>query len=105
MDIVVSDVFDLHKKIPEHSVDRIITDPPWGIFDRDYDDYYKFYTQVFEQFLLLVKKKARIVLLTAKKQEVEKICAKNRSVLQITNKYHILVSGKKAAIFVIQVRT
>ncbi|MDR1600240.1 MAG: methyltransferase [Oscillospiraceae bacterium] len=103
VDVFGCDVFLIQEKVERSSVDVIITDPPWGAFDREYSDYYEFYERVFRQFLMILRGNAVIVLLTARKQEVERICENYRAVLGIRESYNILVSGKKAAVYVIRV--
>lgn len=97
------DALKLSRSMPGHSIDKIITDPPWGLFNDDGTDYLSFYELIFLQFLQVLKADAIIVLLSARKREVEAVCAKYNTDVRINNCYNVLVSGKKASIFVIQV--
>lgn len=93
-----SDSLDL-EKIPGKSVDKIITDPPWGLFKKI--DYVRFYERMISQFSRVIKKNGIIVLLTAQKELAERLLSKDNS-LKIEKRFDILVSGKKAAIYKIR---
>lgn len=82
------------------SVDKIITDPPWGIFE-DIKDIKDFYKNIIEKCVELIKANGKIVILTAKKEELI-VAVNSTSNCTITKIYNILVSGKKAGIFVIE---
>jgi tRNA G10 N-methylase Trm11 len=79
--------------------DKIITDPPWGYYEK-IDNIQEFYDDMLREFKRILKPKGIIVLLTANKEELEKAAIKNK--LNIVNKYDILVSGKKAGVYKIK---
>lgn len=84
--------------IPDHSVDAIITDPPWGFFEQ-IDDIGAFYGKMLLEFRRIAKPDASLVVLSARKQEFENACAGTG--LKIHSRIDTLVNGKKAAVFVL----
>ena len=79
-------------------IHKIVTDPPWGIFDK-LENEQEFYSQMLNELYRVLKLDGIMVILTAKKEEFEKEIAKRQSQLKLVEKHNILVSGKKAAIF------
>lgn len=97
--IKVVDVKNIHNHVEENSIDCIVTDPPWGIFEK-IDNIEGFYLEFLTTFSKLLKNNGRLVLLTAKKQELINSIEKIQE-LTITEQYDILVSGKKSAVYCI----
>ena len=81
-------------------VSKIVTDPPWGLYE-EIKDITAFYAAMVKEFVRVLKTGGIIVLLTAKKDEFEKVLSKH-SDLSLLEKYEILVSGKKSAIYKIK---
>lgn len=87
-------------------IHKIITDPPWGFFNQQETDLAAFYEQMLREFLRVLKPNGTIVLLTARKAELEGVLATHfAETLHVVQQYHILVSGKKAAIYKMLRRT
>jgi len=84
--------------IADSSIDIIITDPPWGYYE-NIDNIEKFYVDMISEFLRVVKKGGRIIILSSRKNELENATLTRN--LKIKNKYDTLVNGKKAAVYVI----
>ncbi len=84
-------------KIRSNTVNKIITDPPWGMY-RKLTNPEKFYTQMLDQFHRVLTKDGLVVILTGAKNEFE-IALKKSSHFKLSNTYHILVSGKKAGVY------
>lgn len=84
-------------------IHKIATDPPWGFFEQTNMDIETFYAQMLQEFLRIVQPDGVIVVLTARKAEFEQAIAAFTPRLQLIQCYHILVSGKKAAIYKITV--
>jgi len=78
----------------------IITDPPWGFFEKIEGNIENFYTKILEKSFPILKKNGQLILLTARKNEFEN-CIKNFGKFKILEKYDILVSGKKCGAYVI----
>ncbi len=85
--------------VPSGSVDKIITDPPWGLFD-PLLNIPELYEKMFAEFTRVVKKDGIFILLTAQKEIVNSFLhEKFKNDLSLTSQYDILLSGKKATIF------
>ncbi|GHV46396.1 hypothetical protein AGMMS49546_34310 [Spirochaetia bacterium] len=83
----------------EASADAIITDPPWGIYEKTDVPLQEFYDEMMKIFARLLKPKGTLVLLTAKKEELL-LAAEKANAFTLNRPIPILLSGKKAAIFV-----
>ncbi len=82
------------------SIDKIITDPPWGQF-REISEINTFYRQMLTESERLLKPSGLAVVLTAQKGVlVEQL--KSVPNLTLNNRYDILLSGKKAGVFLIK---
>lgn len=95
----VLDALDM-KAFKDDFISKIVTDPPWGLYE-DIKDITTFYVSMMKEFVRVLKSGGIIVLLTAKKDEFEKVLSKH-SDLNLLEKYEILVSGKKSAIYKIR---
>lgn len=78
-------------------IDRIVTDPPWGLFEK-IDNIQLFYQNFFDEAYRILKPNGIITILTACKDEIEKL----ETELVLLEKYNILVNGKKAGVYVYQ---
>lgn len=98
------DALNLSKVFPSGTVDAFITDPPWGLYRDVGMDIGEFYRRALSEMALCLGPWERIVLLTAAK---DALLAAAESVpgLALTERYDILVSGKKAGIFLLTKRT
>lgn len=94
------DFNEIEHFVLEGTIDKIITDPPWGLFD-NIDNIEKFYYMIVEKCLRLIKPDGKIVVLTAKKDELNK-AVQSIDGCHISESYDLLVSGKKAGIFLIE---
>ncbi|MDD3679290.1 MAG: RsmD family RNA methyltransferase [Candidatus Shapirobacteria bacterium] len=80
------------------SIDKIITDPPWGFYGKEKIDIVDLYKNILGEFSRILKVNGLIVILTAQKEIFEKL-VRQLSCFNLQKKYDILVSGKKAAIY------
>ena len=86
-------------KLADKSVNVIITDPPWGIYERGINgDIEVLYQKMLEEFRRVLTKEGRLIVLTGAKDIFEEIL-KHISNLKMIAKNDVLVSGKKAAIY------
>jgi methylase of polypeptide subunit release factors len=95
-----NDFSSLAELLPEKSIDTIITDPPWGLYQEKEPcsiPVAQFYEKMFSVFDILLKPNGKIVILGERSEELPK-AAKNYFSLKKT--IPILLSGKKAAIFI-----
>ncbi|MBR5033130.1 MAG: methyltransferase, partial [Treponema sp.] len=97
LDIRRADAFEL-SHIPDVSIDAIITDPPWGLWE-NIPDIEDFYNRMFVSFKRVLKPDGKMTILTARTVEFEKVV--QNAGLKITDSLHTLVNGKKASLYVI----
>ncbi|GHV66929.1 hypothetical protein AGMMS49928_02780 [Spirochaetia bacterium] len=94
------DINTIFSSLAEKSIDRIITDPPWGMYEQPEIPIGLFYEKMINIFSRLLKDDGIIVLLTARKEELAAAVSKCKK-LMIKNTLNILLSGKKAAVFIV----
>ncbi|MDR2759673.1 MAG: methyltransferase [Spirochaetaceae bacterium] len=94
-----ADICDIFSWLPEGGVDKIITDPPWGLYQNTRIPLGQFYEKTLGIFDRLLKPAGTLVLLTA--QEAAAILTKIKTLKQV-KAIPILLSGKKAGIFIIK---
>lgn len=87
--------------ISDNSIDKIVTDPPWGLYDTE-KDIPKFYSLMLIQFLRVIRHEGIMVILTAQKELIEELLGKFEGQLKLEEKYNTLVSGKKAGVYKIK---
>ena len=84
--------------LEDDSIDRIITDPPWGMYDAErYGNLLAFYVDFMCEFARVLRPGGTLVMLSAAKAETMR--ASHEAGLMPTGKLDILVNGKKASIF------
>jgi 16S rRNA G966 N2-methylase RsmD len=86
------------KSIPNNSIKKIVTDPPWGVFSQPDIDLKVFYLNMLNEFIRILQKDGLITLVMGQKELFE-IALNKVPALTLKEKYNILVSGKKAAIY------
>jgi len=92
------DALDMSARVESGSVSAIVTDPPWGLFAPLPLPASEFYRRMLGEFAHVLRPGGRLVLLTADKQGLEAAFAA-QMILELTIRHDILVSGKKAAIY------
>lgn len=85
--------------IPSHSLDAVITDPPWGYYE-ELGDISTFYQQMLFELERVLKPEGTIVLLSARKPELE--AAAHACGFLIKKNISTLVNGKKAGVYVLK---
>lgn len=108
-----ADVYSLPSLLPPESLDAIITDPPWGLYagvnvpgaakipGGDLSLIERFYADIIEIFAGLLKPGGLAVALTARRQELTDGAARTGK-FEIKDAIPILLSGKKAFVFVLR---
>ena len=91
--IAACDARDL-VQIRDGSIDRIVTDPPWGIYEKC--DVNALYRAAFAEFRRVLKPSGAVVLLTAAAREAETAMVEAGFAHEKT--LRVLVNGKKAAL-------
>lgn len=99
--VLKDDALHLHTRA-DNSVDRIITDPPWGIHDGTKQDLHSFYTKMINSFLRVLKVGGRAVILMGQKDIFDNVLSSYIETIEVTKTLDILVSGKKARIYVLE---
>lgn len=95
IDIRRADAFEL-SHIADNSIDKIITDPPWGLWE-NIPDIEAFYNKMFVSFLRVLKPEGSMTILSARTKELE--AATTAQGLTIKKSLHTLVNGKKASVY------
>ena len=95
IDVLVQDAL-IMDKIPDKSVDVIITDPPWGFYEK-IDNIQNFYEKMFVSVRRIIKDKGKLIILSARKQELESAAQKTR--FHLDSVINTLVNGKKASVY------
>ena len=95
LDLRQADAFELNH-ITDNSIDKIITDPPWGLWE-NIDDIEGFYKKTFQSFKRVLKPQGKMTILTARVEEFEK--AAKALDIKILACLHTLVNGKKASLY------
>jgi len=85
-------------QLEDRSVDKIVTDPPWGLYSHQDVDLQAFYENMLAEFNRILKPEGTLVILTAQKTLFERALDKIPE-LSLVSKFEILVSGKKAGIY------
>ena len=83
------------------TVNAIVTDPPWGIYEDVGMELAVFYRRILAEFARLLCDGGRAVILTAAKRELAG-ALEELPQLVLSSRYDILVSGKKCGLFVLK---
>ena len=86
--------------ITDATVDRVVTDPPWGKYEAQLDGVATLYQGVFKEIARILKRDGVAVIVSAY-EDVPAYLAKETSLHKI-NQWNILVSGKKATVYKLQ---
>ncbi len=86
----------------DNSIDKIVTDPPWGFYAQTHEDLDTFYSKMINELIRILKPLGTIVILIGQEEIFERIIEQCKSHLLLKTKYNILVSGKKAKIYELQ---
>lgn len=78
-------------------IDKIITDPPWNIYNKTEEDFIDFYSKMLLEFERILKPNGICSILMGNVTDFE--IALNNSHFKIINKFNILVNGKKANVY------
>lgn len=95
------DALNLASILPAESVDEIVTDPPWGLYEPLPLPPEAFYPAMLKSFCGVLRPGGYLVLLSADKAHFER-ALRAESGLRWVEKKDILVNGKKAAVYLAQ---
>jgi tRNA G10 N-methylase Trm11 len=85
-------------KIEDGFIDKVVTDPPWGLFDKSIKDVPAFYKNTLQEMCRVVKPGGLIVMLTGQREMIADLSQHFKNKLALERRFDILVSGKKASI-------
>jgi predicted RNA methylase len=100
-EILKTNMYDIFKVLSPGGADAVITDPPWGLYRETSVPPQQFYDDMTAIVSRLLKEGGRAVILTARKEEFE-LSACKAPELRLVKTFHVLVSGKKAAVYVLE---
>ena len=81
------------------SIHAIVTDPPWGHFVKTDAPIADFYRDMLKEFVRVLRADGRLVILTAETAALDD-AIKQCDRLALLRTFHILLSGKKASVYV-----
>jgi len=79
-------------------IHKIVTDPPWGLYDTSLADLPSFYREVLGELCRVTKSGGLIVLLLGDRELAAQLSNQFRLELETCATYNVLVSGKKATV-------
>ena len=82
------------------SIHKIVTDPPWGHFAQVGQAIGDFYEKMLGEFVRVVRADGLIVILTAETGALEESLDRHSPRIALLCSYNILLSGKKARVYV-----
>ncbi|MDE2840919.1 MAG: methyltransferase domain-containing protein [Chloroflexota bacterium] len=92
------DAQDLQSFAPE-TVDKIITDPPWGFYQSQLTDLERFLRNMLQEFYRVLRRNGLLVILVGNPRLFEDCLRDFTGRMTVLQRYDILVSGKKASVF------
>jgi tRNA G10 N-methylase Trm11 len=94
------DARELQKIIPPRSLDSIVTDPPWGSYEKTAQGIGELYAQCLTVFAKILKPGGLLVALCGRDSGLEATAEQNH--FTVLRSIAVLISGKKASIYVLQ---
>ena len=91
------DIKNLDLELPAESIDKIVTDPPWGLYENIKMDIVDFYKLAFSKMEKVLKTGGIIVMLVGRQINIEPVL-KEFPMLSLVQNFSVLISGKKANI-------
>lgn len=88
--------------IKNHSITKIVTDPPWGFFNQSITNFLRFYSDMMNEYNRILTPKGLIIIIAGRKDEFDKVIKNFSKHFILIQFYDILVSGKKARLYKIR---
>lgn len=95
------DALALKTLLGKTQIDKIVTDPPWGLFGEKIN-IGSFYPHMLEVFHQILKTQGILVVLISKSIEMDKILSPYSNKFKILKKVNTLINGQKATAYKIQ---
>jgi len=86
-------------RLSNGAVNKIVTDPPWGVYTSLKMESGIFYRKMLQEFIRITVKGGILVILLTQKEIFDQLIKENQGTVCLEEKYDILVSGKKSAIY------
>lgn len=91
------------KSFAGNSIDKIVTDPPWGLHFDKIGNIERFYSDMIENFYRILKGGGILIVIIAKKEIFQKVLGNNIDKFILLKEYSTLVSGQKAGVYKMRV--
>lgn len=85
--------------IKDNTVDKIVTDPPWGFYEKTNIPIQDFYKEMLQEFYRVLRPNGTVVVLIGDKLSFKEALTKLQDKFILLEEHNILVSGKKASIY------
>ena len=79
-------------------IDKIVTDPPWGVFDDQKSYSSAFYSAAAREFIRVTKPDGLVVVLLGDEGEARRLCREFEADLECLDLLNVLVAGRKASV-------
>jgi 23S rRNA G2445 N2-methylase RlmL len=86
------------QRFDEGFITKIVTDPPWGLYDSDIGNVGRFYRDLTAELIRITRTGAIIVMLIGDKAVADQLNSDFEGSLKLSARYEILVNGKKASV-------
>ena len=83
--------------LEDNSINKIITDPPWGLYEKPQEDMGDFYRKILSEFRRILSPDGIIVILVGRESGFDKVLEESK--FNQIQKIDILVSGQKASVY------
>lgn len=87
--------------IEDGFIDKIITDPPWNIYNKRDINMVDFYSSMLIEFYRILKKDGKVVILMGNPDDFETSFHKLK-LFSIIEEYSVLINGKKANVYLLE---
>jgi tRNA G10 N-methylase Trm11 len=84
--------------VEDGSIDRVVTDPPWGFFDGSLGDPLDFYRAVLAELSRVTRPGGLVIVLLGRRELVQPLTDELSTQLSLLARYDVLVAGKKAVV-------
>ncbi len=85
--------------VKDRSVDKIITDPPWGVFEGTDMPLVDFYGAMLNEFSRVLKERGLAVVLAGRAEAFKQALDRLSARWEILAQYPVLISGQKATLY------